>query len=442
MPAPSEVKHDRVLIVDDDPEILHIIQVALQMDGFDVEVAMDGDEALERAMDTPPDVIVLDVMMPRLDGLEVCKRLRENYETRSTTVILLTARVSSTDKMLGFRAGADDYVTKPFDPDELVERVRATLRRNREMTSLSPLTGLPGNLDIERELMAVLAAKADFALLHIDIDNFKAYNDAYGVLNGDQAIKLLARCIRQAVREVDRTACFVGHVGGDDFAVLCPADVAPLLAQRTIDLWDRWMPMLYDQQDAERGYVRVLDRRKRTQKFRTMTLSIGIATTQFREFETHLEVADIAAEMKQLAKRDPESSYSVDRRRTQEELPPGDPRSVLIVDDDADMREVLRLHCEYLGFHVSGQGSNGAEAISLAGELQPAFVILDHRMPVLEGQEAAAEIRRIAPDATIVAFSAIFTDKPPWADEFLSKEAIRELTPFLGKLLDGKSPPG
>lgn len=438
MPAVPEARLDRVLIVDDDPEVLRFIQLTLQASGFDVDIAMDGDEALEMALDTPPDVIVLDVMMPSVDGLEVCKRLRANLETRSTTVILVTAKVSSIDKMLGFRAGADDYVTKPFDPDELIERIRATLRRNREMTSLSPLTGLPGNLDIEHQLIETLEAGGDFALLHVDIDNFKAYNDAYGVLNGDQAIKLEARCLREAIREIDAASCFVGHVGGDDFAVICAPKDALLLAQRTIDLWERWMPMLYEQADAERGYIRVLDRRKRTQKFGPMTLSIGIATTQFREFSTHLEVADVAAEMKQLAKRDPKSSFAVDRRKATSDILPGDPRSVLIVDDDPDTREILRLHCEFLGFLVSGQGSNGMEAVELAGDLQPAFVILDQRMPVLEGAEAAARIRTLVPGVTIIGFSAVVSEPPEWADEFLSKSDIKELTPFLGKLLDDK----
>ena len=439
MPETTEGRPDRVLVVDDDPEILRLIKISLAAAGFETETATDGDEAVERAIHNPPDVILLDVMMPKLDGLEVCKRLRANYETRSTTIVLLTAKVSSTDKLLGFRAGADDYVTKPFDPEELVERIRANLRRNREMTSLNPLTGLPGNLEIEKSLKKLLAEGSDFALMHVDIDNFKAYNDAYGVMNGDQGIKLLARCLCQAVEEVGCDGCFIGHVGGDDFAVISGAADAPLLAQRTIDLWDRWMPMLYDQEDAERGYIRVLDRRKRTQKFGTMTLSIGIATTQFNRFQNHLEVADIAAEMKQLAKRDPGSSFAVDRRRsTPTDIQPGDPRSVVIVDDDADTREILKLHCEYLGFHVTGQGANGLEAIALCGELRPAFVILDQRMPMLEGREAADQIRKLVPGVMIISFSAVFLDKPEWADEFISKYDIHELTPFLGRLLDAK----
>ena len=438
--ATPDVRKDRVLVVDDDPEIVRLIEVTLLANGFDVETASDGAEAVERALNGPPDVMLLDVMMPKLDGLEVCKRLRANYETRSLAIILLTAKVSSTDKLLGFRAGADDYVTKPFDPEELVERIRATLRRNREMTSLNPLTGLPGNIEIEKCLKKLLEEHDDFALLHVDIDNFKAYNDAYGVLNGDQCIKLLARCLCQAIQEAECPSCFIGHVGGDDFAVISGANEAPVLAQRTIDLWERWMPMLYHQEDAERGYIRVLDRRKRTQKFGTMTLSIGIATTQFKDFENHLEVADVAAEMKQLAKKEPGSSYAVDRRKRSADVLPGDPRSVVIVDDDADTREILKLHCEYLGFHVTGQGANGLEGIALCGELQPSFVILDQRMPMLEGREAADQIRRLVPRVTIIAFSAVFLEKPEWADEYISKYDIKELTPFLGRLLDDKQP--
>ena len=439
MPEKADGRHDRVLVVDDDPELVRLIQVCLETAGYDVEIATDGEEALGRVAERTPDVILLDVMMPKVDGLEVCRRLRADYETRSTAIILLTAKASSTDKLLGFRAGADDYVTKPFDPDELIERVRATLRRNREMTSLNPLTGLPGNTEIETCLQSKLSADSPFALMHVDIDNFKSYNDFHGVLNGDQAIKLLARCLCQAITEVESADHFVGHVGGDDFAVIVEAALAPVLAQRVIELWSRWAPMLYNQEDVENGYINVLDRRKRMKRFNMMTLSIGIATTLFNEFTSHLEVASVAAEMKELAKRDRGSSFAVDRRK-KDSRPSSDPRSVLIVDDDHDTREILRLHCEYLGFHVVAEGANGLEGVALAGEHQPAFVILDQRMPMLEGREAANQIRNLVPQVTIIGFSAVLGDKPIWADEYLSKYDIKELTPFLGRLLEDKQP--
>ena len=434
---------DRVLVVDDDPQILALERLALEAAGFEVLMARDGEEALARAFRESPDIVVLDIMMPRLDGMEVCRHLRAHYETRMISVILVSARVTSTDKLAGFRAGADDYVTKPFDPDELVERVRTTLRRSREMTSLNPLTGLPGNRDIEERLAATIASGRRFALMHVDIDDFKAFNDYYGVMRGDLAIKLLVRCIHRAMNDVPSGDPFVGHVGGDDFAVIISADNAPVLAQRIIDLWDRWVSSLYEREDVDKGYIRVLDRRKRTQRFPEMTLSIGIATNLFAALDSHLKAGDIAAEMKQLAKKDGLSSFAVDRRQEGfDQEPRCDPRTVLIVDDDTDTRDVLRLHCEYLGFRVVGEASNGLEGILLARRHLPAFVLLDQRMPMLEGRETAAQLRLINPEVTIIAFTAFLSERPDWADEFLSKYDIAELTPLLGNLLMGESANG
>ncbi|HWC14089.1 MAG TPA: response regulator [Actinomycetota bacterium] len=429
-------RRDRVLVVDDDDEIRRLVGLCLEAAGFDVIEAYDGDEALDAVVNEAPDVVVLDVMMPRLDGMEVCRRIRANLETRAISVVLLSARTSSTDKMAGFRAGADDYMTKPFDPEELVERVKATLGRSRQMTSLNPLTGLPGNLDIEQKLVEAIEGGSNFALMHVDIDNFKAFNDYYGVLRGDQAIKLLSRCIFQAFDESETQDSFVGHVGGDDFVVIVEADGAALIAQRIIDLWDRWVPTLYEIEDAERGYIKIADRQKRTHKFPAMTLSIGIATNLLTAFDSHIHAADVASEMKHVAKRDPQSSFAVDRRGSgADRSRPPDPRTVLIVDDDPDTREVLRLHCEFLGFHVVGEAANGLEAIELAEQHQPSFVILDQRMPMLEGPETAARLRLVVPDVTIIAFTAFAHEKPPWADEFLGKNDVAELTPFLDKVL-------
>ena len=426
---------DRVLVVDDDPEILRLVKLSLETAGFAVIEAHDGQEALDAVTGEAPDIVVLDVMMPGLDGMEVCRRIRANYETRSMSVILLSARVTSTDKMAGFRAGADDYITKPFDPEELVERVRATLSRSREMTFLNPLTGLPGNLDIEKKLTESIEDGRSFAVMHVDIDDFKAFNDYYGVQRGDQAIKLLSRCICQALDESETKQPFVGHVGGDDFVVVVDADNAAIAAQRIIDLWDRWVPQVYESTDRERGYIKVADRQKRTHKFTAMTLSIGVATNLFSTLETHIHAGDAAAEMKRVAKKKPGSSFAVDRRGSGREGDrTRDPRTVMIVDDDADTRQILRLHCEFLGFHVIGEAANGLEAVALASEHLPSFVILDQRMPMLEGRETAAQLRQVVPDVTIIAFTAIQA-RPEWADEFLSKYDVAELTPFLGKVL-------
>lgn len=430
---------DRVLVVDDDPGVVEMLRGVLRAGGFEVETCSRGENVVERAAEWAPDVILLDIMMPGLDGVSVCRRLRSDYATSGVCIVMLTAKVSAADRLIGLRAGADDYVTKPFDPDELVGRVRAALRRSRERTALSPLTGFPGNTHIHETLKQALLREEPFALMHVDIDGFKAFNDYYNVLRGDRAIRLLGECLHEALKRSEAHRSFLGHVGGDDFTVIIEADGAIPVAEKTIELWDLRAPELYDEEDRERGYIRVRDRLKRTLKFPLVSISIGIATNSHRNFTSHLDAADVAGEMKRVAKRDHFSSFAIDRRKgvpLRHVAAPHDPRSVILVDDAVDMREGLRLHCEYLGFKVVAEARNGVDAVDLAAQYLPAFVVMDERMPRMDGGAAARQIRASVPGVTIVAFSAYLDEKPSWADEFLRKEQVAELTPLLGRLLD------
>src|SRR5437899_8805177 len=143
---------ETVLVVDDDPDVARFVEVNLRSAGYDVAVASNGEEALERAVELRPDLVLLDVMMPKLDGFEVAQRLRRDPRTSSSSIIMLTAKALSSDKVLGLSSGADDYIIKPFDPVELLARVKGTLRPARSVRARWPLTGLPGNIRIQEEI--------------------------------------------------------------------------------------------------------------------------------------------------------------------------------------------------------------------------------------------------------------------------------------------------
>lgn len=317
-----------ILVADDDEDILRFVEVNLRMEGFDVATAADGAEALAAAADLLPDLVLLDVMMPRLDGFEVCQRLRSDGRTKNISVIMLTAKSLSADKVVGLTAGADDYIIKPFDPIELVARVKSALRRAREMRSINPLTQLPGNVQVQDEVALRASSGVPFALVYVDLDNFKAFNDYYGFFRGDDGIKLLARCVGDAVQRHGGDAGFIGHVGGDDFVAVMDPTVAETAAKDVIECWDTRATSLYDQEDLDAGFIEVPDRRKQTHKYPIMTVSIGIATNAHRPIKNHWEASEIAAEMKQFAKRDARSAYAIDRRRdkpgegTEPPLPP------------------------------------------------------------------------------------------------------------------------
>jgi len=304
---------ESILVVDDDPDIARFVEVNLRSAGYEVSVAGDGEEALERAAEIRPDLVLLDVMMPRLDGFEVAQRLRKNPQTTNTSIIMLTAKALSSDKVTGLQSGADDYIIKPFDPIELLARVKGTLRRAKEMRNLSPLTGLPGNIRIQEEIERQVREHRPFAVLYVDLDNFKTYNDKYGFVRGDRLIQGTARMIQDAVIANDRDG-FVGHVGGDDFVAVVEPEMAEDVAKFVCDRFDKDRSLYYEDDDLERGFVRMEDRKGIEQDIPLVTVSVGIATTSKRAFAHYGEAVAVATEMKQFAKRDGGSSYAVDRR--------------------------------------------------------------------------------------------------------------------------------
>jgi diguanylate cyclase (GGDEF)-like protein len=305
---------ESILVVDDDPDIARFVEVNLRSAGYEVAVAGDGEEALDKAAELRPDLVLLDVMMPRIDGFEVAQRLRRSPQTANTSIIMLTAKALSADKVTGLQSGADDYIIKPFDPIELLARVKGTLRRAKEMRNLSPLTGLPGNIRIQEEIERQVREARPFAVLYCDLDNFKAYNDQKGFVRGDRLIQAVARIIQDAVVEHVGTDGFVGHVGGDDFVAVLAPDPSEDVAKRICEHFDEARSEFYEPEDLERGFVRVEDRKGVLQDIPLVAISVGIASTDRRRFAHYGEAVAVATEMKSFAKREPGSSYAVDRR--------------------------------------------------------------------------------------------------------------------------------
>ena len=316
---------DRLLVVDDDPDIARFIEVNLRTHGFEVHLAADGVEALEKAQEIRPDLVLVDVMMPRMDGFQVVDHLRSDPRTANTSIIMLTAKALTADKVLGITAGADDYIIKPFDPVELVARVKGTLRRAREMRAISPLTGLPGNARIHDELLNRIASEAPFAMLYADLDNFKAYNDHYGFLRGDDALRAVARAIQDSALEVGGSKVFVGHLGGDDFVLVAPIELSEPLCVVIIESIGKVIGGLYEQEDRDRGYVELENRQGKMERFPLLSVSIGVATTDRRPFSHPGEVVSVATELKEFAKRTEGSKFVFDRRTYGDTSPTPEP---------------------------------------------------------------------------------------------------------------------
>ncbi len=305
----------KILVVDDDANIRELVLETIGSDHFDTFTAGDGLEALEMANVVKPDLVVLDLMMPGMDGWEVCSRLRRDILTNHIPIIMLTARSDIAMKIKGIEVGADDYITKPFDPLELEARINMHLRRSVRDGEASPLTGLPGNHAIEEAIEARIGTGTKFAVCYIDLDDFKSYNDRYGFVAGSGVIQMTADVIVEALHKYGRDGDFCGHIGGDDFIMITNMERAGLLSGEIIRLFEAEIPGHYELPDRERGFIESTDRTGEPHSYSIMSISIAIVHNTFRHLEHPGKVAQIAAELKKYVKSLPGSNFVFDRRR-------------------------------------------------------------------------------------------------------------------------------
>ena len=305
----------RILVAEDEPHLREVLRFQLESAGFEVIEACDGEQAVAKANDFIPDIALLDVMMPNVDGYEACRRLRASFVTRHIPIIMLTAKTAVSDKIHGLEGGANDYMTKPWQARELVARISRALEWSRQQRSASPLTGLPGNLSINEEINRRLGLDEPFAMLQIDIDSFKAFNDQYGYARGDQAIQRLAQIVAEASQRHGGVDNFLGHIGGDDFVILTAADHAEELGEEIIAEFNRTVGNLYDKFDRERGYVEVRNRLHNLERFPLMSLTIAMVSTERMPVSHLAQLIDIAQELKAHGKGIPGNVLVGERRR-------------------------------------------------------------------------------------------------------------------------------
>jgi PleD family two-component response regulator len=311
---PTETKKALVLVVDDDPALRTIIATNLGLAGFRVATAGDGPSAIALLDEAVPDVVVLDVMMPMMDGYATLSKIRRHATASHVPVIVVTGRNDSADPVKSLEAGADDFIAKPFTPQEMLARVRAKVRRANVDSSLQPLTRLPGNIAIEHEVRRRFDAREPWAVIYADIDNFKAYNDAYGFARGDDAIRLVASTMADAIKKFGDASDFLGHIGGDDFIIVTAPNRAEEIARGIAEAFDRDVPRLYDAVDRNRGWIASKDRRGNAMRFPLMSLSMAIVTDANR-VTSYQNIGEVAAELKSFAKRQPGSYVATDKRR-------------------------------------------------------------------------------------------------------------------------------
>ncbi len=305
----------RLLVADDDADIRDVLKLTLAEENYEISEAKDGEEALSIINSKPLDLVLLDYRMPKLDGRQVCRLVKKDLLLRHLPIIMVTRSGDPNDKVGGIDAGADDYIVKPFEPKELLARIRMVLRRTERDLEANPLTRLPGNVSILNELSRRLMSKSLFAVCYIDLDKFKAYNDKYGFEHGDEVIKETARILIRADQEDGNTDDFIGHIGGDDFVLVTTPDAVEKICKKIIADFEKTAPSFYNENDRKNGYIMAKDRAGKEQKIPLLSISIGIVTNEFRKIEHVAQISEIGAELKEMAKHLERSNYIKDQRK-------------------------------------------------------------------------------------------------------------------------------
>lgn len=304
----------KIIVIDDDPDIRDVLNLTLSEEGYEVSEAGDGEEGLSLIKSKTFDLVLVDYNMPKMDGPTLVSIVKKDILMRHLPIIMLTGKGDVTDKISGIDAGADDYMVKPFEPQELTARIKMILRRTQRDLEANPLSRLPGNVSILNELQGRLEKKTSIAVIYIDLDKFKVYNDKYGFSHGDEVIRETARLLIRSTQELGNPDDFIGHIGGDDFVIVSTPDKSDELCKKIIAEFEKIAPTFYTEEDKAAGFIVGRDRKGVEQKFALLSISMGVVTNEKRELTHVAQIGEIGAELKEAAKRIERSSYVKDKR--------------------------------------------------------------------------------------------------------------------------------
>jgi PleD family two-component response regulator len=282
----------RILVVEDDFDISNMLDIYFNSKGYEVAVAGRGEDGLELCRQRLPHVIVLDIMLPDIDGYEVCRQLRSNLRTSHVPIIFLTQKDERSDRIAGLELGADDYITKPFDIEELRLRVQGSIRRAQATNLSNPTTGLPSSKQIEEQLRELMR-RGDWALLYVGINHIDPFRDKEGFLAADEVLRDLAQMLGEMVDRFGTPDDFIGHRGGDDFIVITASEHGPILRERIVARFNSSVGTHYNFLDRDNGYITVDGR-----QYPLMSLAVGLISPDDGPFSDIREITEVAAEMR------------------------------------------------------------------------------------------------------------------------------------------------
>jgi len=285
----------RLLIVEDDHDIANMLRIYFSGQQYEVDIAPRGGDALDKTRHNLPHLIVLDIMLPDIDGFEVCRILRTNTRTSHVPIIFLTQKDERSDKLQGLELGADDYITKPFDIEELKLRVQRAITRAQQQSLTDPRSGLPSSRLIEEQLRRIIR-QDKWALMDVRLNNFEAFTEVYGFVAGDDVLRFTAMLVNEVIDEFGSPQDFIGHPGSSNFIIITTDEAAPNIRQQLKDRFEEQVLSHYSFMDRDQGYIVSVSDMGQQTKSPLMTLSVGVVSPSTHQFADIREITELASE--------------------------------------------------------------------------------------------------------------------------------------------------
>lgn len=304
-----------IYIIDDDESSLPIFKELFKEDKEFKFIGVKT-EQIDIALKNIPFLIIVNEDAIDRDIIELCQKIRKDEDNKITPIIVVSSNEAREHKLSVLKESVEYYIKKPVDTDYLYYTVKNLNRLLNINRRISALTGLPGNVQIHAELKKRISKKEEFSVLYLDLDNFKAYNDVYGFLKGDQIIEFTAQTILKCIHQLFLEDSFIGHIGGDDFIAIVPTIHVDEVCQSIIATFDKEVEKFFTDEDLERGYIEVANRKGVMEQFPLTSISIGVVIAEKGRFSNILEIGEVGAQVKHMAKSVMGSSYAIDRRQS------------------------------------------------------------------------------------------------------------------------------
>lgn len=305
-----------IVIIDDSEEVYDLAtKLFAKESDYEFTLSSSKKESINKALEEIPNLIIINGDDLEKNVLKICEYIRKNPDNAITPMIVTSSSKEEDFREEVLKRVVEYYIPKPLHEVYFYYTIKNLSRLIDANRCISNLTGLPGNIQIEIELKRRVSGRKLFAVLYIDLDNFKAYNDKYGFMNGDEIIKFTANVMRESIQKYGTKGDFLGHIGGDDFVAIVSYENAKKIGKEIIKQFDANIADFYSEEDINNGYVKIPNRKGKMEKYPLMTITVAMISNKTRKYDSVLELAEDGASVKKKAKTIEGSTFLENRRK-------------------------------------------------------------------------------------------------------------------------------